>query len=341
VITRTSRRLDSFDTDTRVAIRAVGDGMRLARSLEGRSRASTKSDTSPVTVADLAIQVVVAERLASAFPGIPLIAEEDATSFQADPELSREVVQVVRQVVPDTTADRVMGWIGDGGPTLSSRFWTLDPIDGTKGFIHGRQYVIALALVVDGRVALSVVGCPRLSVVPGDEAANVARLSAPGGIAFAGRGHGAWWSTNGEDTCHPLTVSTCADLSVARVVQSFEGRHGDPERCARVLGSLGNERPPLLMDSQAKHVTIAAGSGDLLMRFPPHSGFHDAVWDQAAGSLLIEEAGGRVTDLTGQSLDFASGRRLIRNTGLIASNGLLHRAVLEALRRAPSCETES
>lgn len=88
------------------------------------------------------------------------------------------------------------------------------------------------------------------------------------------------------------------------------------------------------MDSQAKHVTVAAGSRDLLIRFPPQAEFHDAVWDQAAGSLLIEEAGGRVTDLAGQPLDFTSGRRLCRNTGMLASNGVLHTATLEAIKRA-------
>ena len=130
-------------------------------------------------------------------------------------------------------------------------------------------------------------------------------------MAIAVRGHGAWWSTADEDTCHRLAVSTRRDVSIARVVQSFEGQHGDPERFARVLRSLGNIQP-LLMDSQAKHVTVAAGVSDLLMRFPPDAGFHDAVWDQAAGSLLIEEAGGRVTDLAGQPLDFTGGRRLLR-----------------------------
>jgi 3'(2'), 5'-bisphosphate nucleotidase len=88
------------------------------------------------------------------------------------------------------------------------------------------------------------------------------------------------------------------------------------------------------MDRQAKHVTVAAGATDLLIRLPPHSEFHDAVWDQAAGSLLIEEAGGRVSDLAGQPLDFIGGRRSLRNTGMLASNGRLHRAALEAVQRA-------
>ena len=81
-------------------------------------------------------------------------------------------------------------------------------------------------------------------------------------------------------------------------------------------------------------MTVAAGASDLLMRFPPNGEFHDAVWDQAAGSQLTEEAGGRVTDLAGQPLDFTSWCRWLRNTGMLASNGLLQRAALAAVQRA-------
>jgi 3'(2'), 5'-bisphosphate nucleotidase len=88
------------------------------------------------------------------------------------------------------------------------------------------------------------------------------------------------------------------------------------------------------MDSQAKHVTVAAGVCDLLMRVPPDTTFHDSIWDQAAGALLIEEAGGRVTDFLGQPLDFTAGPRLLRNEGVVASNGRLHPAALDAIHRA-------
>ncbi len=57
---------------------------------------------------------------------------------------------------------------------------------------------------------------------------------------------------------------------------------------------------------------------------------------QAAGSLVIEEAGGRVTDIHGADLDFATGRLLIRNEGVIASNGRLHPVVPDAVRRVGS-----
>jgi 3'(2'), 5'-bisphosphate nucleotidase len=88
------------------------------------------------------------------------------------------------------------------------------------------------------------------------------------------------------------------------------------------------------MDSQVKHVAIAIGRAGLLLRFPTREGFHDAIWDQAAGSLLIDEAGGRVTDLKGRSLDFSAGRRLLKNDGVVASNGRLHDAVMLGLRQS-------
>lgn len=69
-------------------------------------------------------------------------------------------MRAVRQVIPDAAIERVVGLV-DGATTVGCRFWALDPIDGTKGLIDGRQYVTALALIVDGRVEMSVIGCPH------------------------------------------------------------------------------------------------------------------------------------------------------------------------------------
>jgi 3'(2'), 5'-bisphosphate nucleotidase len=325
-------RLDELDRDAQVAVSVVREAMQVARSLECRTHALSKPDTTPVTVADFAIQAIVAERLGNACPGDALIAEEDASPLDADPDRSWQILEAVGRIIPDATMTQITAWLGGAGSRGGSRWWTLDPIDGTRGFLNGRQYVTALALAVDGRVEMSVIGCPHLSVGPVNDAAGVATPSAHGGIAIAVRGHGAWWRPDGDDTLQRLAVSTRRDPADARVVQSFEVQHGDPGRSARVRLALGVLAPPLLLDSQAKHVAVAAGSSDLLIRFPPHPGFHDAVWDQAPGSLLIEEAGGRITDLAGTPLDFTTGRRLLSNTGMLASNGLLHTAALEAIR---------
>lgn len=329
-------RFGSLDGEAQAAIRAMTEAMVVARSLEGRVTASAKLDTSPVTVADLSMRALIARRLCKDFPNDALIAEEDASLLRMKPDgvIARRVVVIVRHVISDANSEQIVTWIERGGMGTGCRIWTLDPIDGTKGFLGGRQYVLALVLIVDGVVRLAVIGCPRLSLVPAGGNVRLDERPSNGGMAIAVRGLGAWWNAVGEQTCRRLEVSACRDASTAWVVQSFERHHGDPERCARVLQVLGNDRPVLLMDSQAKHVTVAAGVSDLLMRFPPDASFHDSVWDQAAGSLLIEEAGGRVTDLGGGPLDFATGRRLLRNQGMVASNGLLHTAALEAVQRA-------
>jgi 3'(2'), 5'-bisphosphate nucleotidase len=88
------------------------------------------------------------------------------------------------------------------------------------------------------------------------------------------------------------------------------------------------------MDSQAKYAVLAAGEGDVMLRLlsPSRPDYREKIWDQAAGSIVIEEAGGRITDLDGKSLDFSHGRTLAKNRGIVASNGHLHEAVLQVLR---------
>ena len=85
--------LDSVDGEAKAAIRAMSDAMIVARSLEGRAAASVKPDTSPVTVADLAIQALIARRLCQDFPNDALIAEEDGSLLRAEPDgvISRQV----------------------------------------------------------------------------------------------------------------------------------------------------------------------------------------------------------------------------------------------------------
>jgi 3'(2'), 5'-bisphosphate nucleotidase len=216
VRTADSIRLGSLDDEAQAAIRAISDAMLVARSLDGRVTASAKPDTSPVTVADLAIQALIASRLGDDFPNDPLIAEEDASVMRAEPDdvLSSRVVDAVRRVVRDATREQVLTWIERGASGIASRFWVLDPVDGTKGFLAGRQYAIALALIVDGVVRLGVIGCPRLLLEPPEATVQIERSH--GGIAIAVRGSGAWWNA-GQDTCRRIEVSACRDASAARV----------------------------------------------------------------------------------------------------------------------------
>ena len=67
------------------------------------------------------------------------------------------------------------------------------------------------------------------------------------------------------------------------------------------------------------------------MRLPTSAHYRENIWDHAAGMLVVEQAGGRVTDIDGKAFDFSQGSRLEENRGIIASNPAIHDAVLEAV----------
>ena len=71
---------------------------------------------------------------------------------------------------------------------------------------------------------------------------------------------------------------------------------------------------------------------------PTRADYREKIWDHAAGVLIVEEAGGTVTDITGKPLEFHHGRELVANRGVIVTNGLLHEQVLEDPRRARASE---
>jgi 3'(2'), 5'-bisphosphate nucleotidase len=305
----------------------------------------TKANGSPVTVADFVVQAFVASRFAQHFPDDPLVAEEDAGVLRANTrsEIGEQVVRLVAQMLPGTEVEmeQVLAWIDRGRGMCLRRFWTLDPIDGTKGLLRGGQYVIALALVVDGTVEIGIIGCPRLSLttapastrdVPEHATVEAVEEDTDGGVAIAARGRGAWWMPLNGGHLTRLSVSSESNPAKTRALHSRESRHSDLSQLHRVLRELRSHASPILMDGQTKQVLLAAGAAELLMRIPIDREYREAVWDQAAGALLVEEAGGRVTDLDGLRLDFTTGRHLLRNTGLIASNGLLHDAVLGVTR---------
>jgi len=323
---------DPWQREFDVAVRAVREGALLARDIRRQvGIAFLKPDQSPVTVADFAVQALVVHRLDAAFPHDPVVAEEDAAALRAPAALStlKAVLGPVRRAVPDFESSHVLDLIDRGRAAPAKRFWTLDPVDGTQGFIRGDQYVVALALIVSGQVAIGVIGCPSLSF--SDRPSTTV-----GWVAGAVRGRGAYSASLEEGAFGALRASSCRDPRSARVLRSFEAEHIDLTTFEAIVRELGVEDPPALMDSQAKHVVIAAGRADVLIRVPATKTFRDKIWDQAAGSLIIEEAGGRVTDLSGTPLDFSTGRLLTHNVGVVASNGLLHPAVLNAIRNVPT-----
>ena len=285
--------------------------------------ALSKHDRSPVTVADYAVQTLIGHAISKAFPEDPLVAEEDSSALctESGRAVLEQVLHFISSSLPKAHPDNICNWIDRGRGKCSQRFWTLDPIDGTKGFLRGDQYALALALVVNGRLKLGVLGCPKLG---------------PGWIITAVRGQGCWRTPlKDENQYEPLRVSKCKEPSSAQVLRSFESAHTNEILMEKLLGEMGVQKDPLRMDSQAKYALLAEGAGDCLFRLlsPDEPDYIEKIWDHAAGTLIVEEAGGKVTDLKGKPLNFACGELLIDNYGLLASNGLMHDAALQLLAK--------
>jgi HAL2 family 3'(2'),5'-bisphosphate nucleotidase len=320
---------------TQDLLRAVDQGAQLARWIQTHgSRAREKADQTPLTVADLAVQAVVTGALERAFPGDPVVAEEDASALEGDggDALASEVLHFVRPFLGEITRARLSQLLDLGAGLPGDRYWVLDPVDGTEGFLRGGHYVVALALLEHGRPTTAILGCPTLD--PAGPVGATTEIDIPGGagcLLVAHRGRGTWMSPLEAADFIQVRVSTTVTLREARMLRPFAESHIDVDATNRFVQAAGIERPPILMDSQAKHAVIVLGRADLLVRIPATPTYRERVWDHAAGALAIEEAGGRVTDLAGRPPNFGTGRLLERNEGLVASNGLLHPSIIDAL----------
>jgi 3'(2'), 5'-bisphosphate nucleotidase len=319
--------------ETQFALQAVRRAAHLVKQVQAAlvSPALTKDDRSPVTVADFAAQALVGHLLAQSFPADPLVGEEDASILRG-PQESERLAQITRFVAayaPHASPQDVCAWIDRGRADPARRFWTIDPIDGTKGFVRGDQYAVALALIEEGQVQIGALGCPNLT------GGYLPKHGGPGSLVLGVRGQGAWvTSLDGEGDFSPLSVSNQADPTQARLLRSFESGHTNLSKIDDFVRALKVQVEPVRMDSQAKYAVLAAGGGELYLRLlsPARPDYQEKIWDQAAGSVVIEEAGGQVTDLDGMPLDFTAGRTLANNRGVLASNGLLHADALQALR---------
>ena len=322
----------SLDKETETAIRAVIAASRLCSKVRAAlvdRFTVVKDDRSPVTIADYGSQALICRILKDAFPHDAVVAEEDAETLtrKENRGLLRDVVQQVSSFLPGLSSMDVCSAIDWGAQNPADRFWTLDPIDGTKGFLRGDQYAIALALIEEGSVRLGVLGCPNLVGGVGREGDD-ART-----IFFALRSQGTFETDRRMSQKNPLHVSSTAEPAEARMTESYESSHTDHGSHQRIVSHLKMVRPPVRMDSQAKYAVLARGDTSIYLRLPsPRSpDYRERIWDHAAGSIIIEEAGGKVTDVCGRPLDFSQGRKLLMNQGIVATNGRLHDLVLHAV----------
>jgi histidinol-phosphatase len=256
----------------------------------------------PDTSADLAL----AHRLADAARSVtmPRFRGVFASRKKADGSLVTEVDEATEDAIRAIVARERPhdAFLGEerGEKGSGSRRWIVDAIDGTLDFAAGTTgWGTLIALEIDGRVAV-----------------GVCEMSPIGKRYWATRGGGAFVSAGGAREAR-LAVSDTAELAAARcfVPPALWVRTDAARAMSRAVGAA------TLSYEQDEHpaLEIALGSADLCVFFMA------GAWDLAAPSLVVEEAGGRFTDLAG-------GRSL--TGGAVFSNGRLHDAALELLRQA-------
>ena len=311
-----------------------------------------------MTVADFCAQAVISDHIASAFPEDPIVGEEDANLLKdAESPLVRDILRSLESAVPSISHRRLLDLINkcsydpllENAANEKKRFWTVDPVDGTKGFIRqgGQgQYAVCLALIdSDGQVAVAVLGCPNLPI--GDVSD---KCGSSKGMLFAARlGEQSFRQVlfpseqEEEPPRHLISVNKqLSQLNQVRFCESFEEKHSDHSLSNEIRSQLGitavdnhhESGEPLRLDSQCKYGIVSSGQADCYIRLPlvqSQTGkkYVEKIWDHAAGDLLVRQAGGVVTDMLGRRLDYSHGRLLRGNCGVLASaNRVVHDAIV-------------
>lgn len=366
---------DEYAVELEVAVKAVHMACLLCQKVQESllSKSSdivqSKDDNSPVTVADWSVQAAVSWVLSKAFghESVSIVAEEDiqALSKASATGLLEAVVRTVNTFLAEAprfglsapalalNSSEVLEAISrcnsTGGP--SRRFWVLDPVDGTLGFVRGDQYAVALALIEDGEPVLGVLGCPNypmkkewLNYHNGNLSTLSSMISKTSGswnrgcVIYAKKGSGRTWMQpllHEEKTliwpnfARQIRVSTIDDPSLATFCEPVEKSNSSHSFTAGLAHSVGLRNQPLRLYSMVKYAAIARGDAEIFMKFA-RSGYKEKIWDHAAGVVIIQEAGGVVTDAGGHPLCFSRGVYLEGlDRGIVACSGArLHEKII-------------
>ncbi len=285
-----------------------------------------KKDKSPVTIADFGAQAIIIYELLKHYPDIPIMAEEDSSLLETEKgnHILKKLLSLLPSYISLPNEKALLNIInrGDYRGEKNTRFWTIDPIDGTKGFLRQDKYAIALALIEKGEILLGVLGCPN--------------LNPEGTLFYASKGKGAYATTLDRQKTTPIYVSSLENPKEAVFCESVESSHSSHEHTKKVASILGTTHPPVRIDGQCKYGLVASGKATAYLRVPTKSNYRENIWDHAAGYMLVKEAGGIVTDCKGKDLDFSKGQKLEDNVGIIASNGKIHDAIVKAVKTVMS-----
>ena len=325
-------------------LRRVVIAIELPEIHENRRILVRKTGDEPVSVADILSHLIIVHSISNDFGDDGFLSEENQlfgnskfwySEVGQHKHLVDIILNCIEKVVPCIGRDALLG-LADSSPSIGSvsdkdRLWVVDPIDGTKGYLNGRQFAIAISLLVNDEVVVAGVACPDLNLLGRKDMAK------SGLIFSAVKGEGAYIWEMDEARPLPLVVRGEVERNILSYCESIEAPRTAKVLHRQIARKLGVTSEPIEIDSQCKYCLVARGDAALYLRLPRSPGRPEKIWDHSAGSLILEEAGGRVTDVFGSELDFARRPRLTSNVGVIATNGMMHdrvvRVALDAAKK--------
>lgn len=306
-----------FKKEINAALPAVAAacGLCVAAGETATAKAWEKDDGSPVTAADYAAQFVLTKAIREVFPQDEILAEETPRSLSG--ERGEEMLANILRLLPETGKSEFLETLGEGGGDANAgRFWTVDPIDGTAGFISGGQFAVAAALVEDGVPAVGLLGCPGLGI-----------------ILFASRENGLYRTRTDGSGAERMGIPKPRKEKTV-LCETARGSRGTYLQSEKIRDGLPRRTETVRMDSQCKYALLAGGEADVFVRVPNAGGRKESVWDHAAGAAIVSGVGGKVSDFDGEALDFSHGKTLRRNRGIVAAGREIHGEVISAILKA-------
>lgn len=329
-----SARIDGLMEAARTAVREAAAVISACRDRIAAISSFSKSDATPVTIADMVGQALVVRALRRLLPAqeLVMVGEETSGPLKDDPTAVSLALELVRPTWPDATPDQLLAAIDAGkrdpSQSIAGGFWTLDPIDGTKGFLRtpDGHYCVALAFIAGKTPIAAAMACPTISRDPRDAFDTP---GARGTLLSAGQGRGAWQEPLHDAVRERSTAATWSGGPV-RIALSDDPNFAMLDRTLPVIRAAGLEPSIQRLDSQSKYALVARGQADLFMRLPRRKPGLNYIWDHAAGAVIAAESGCRVTDTTGRELDFSSAHAL-PNEGFLVAPTALHARLLQVL----------
>lgn len=279
-----------------------------------------KADQDPVSIADYSSQAIITHYISKHFPEDSVLTEETVADFEAvvSVEQQHQIIHYVSQALErPVEISEIKNLLSYRSKHPNGRVWVIDPVDGTRGFFKGDQFAIAIALAVDNQPVLSALVCPLMPF----------NKEIVGVIAVAQKNQGALLESLSGNLNRPLKVSKQSSLQDMRFAIG-NVRHRDINFVNHLFSNEQIGGTIVQISSQAKYVAVADGEADIFFRYATDTDKSEKTWDHVAGELIVREAGGTVTDLDGELLNFSTGELLNKNRGLIVSNGQLHKGML-------------